>query len=279
MAAKIQGEYRPLDQLKEQYEIEKELAGRLRNANKEERRRLYTVVYDELYLRVPHHPQLTQKSSREAQSKEVSAHLRLLKRFLRPECTFLEIGPGDCSLSFEVARLVRKVYAVDVSNEITRSATKPGNFELIISDGCSIPVPKNSVNVAYSNQLMEHLHPDDALDQLRNIYAALAPGGIYICMTPNRLSGPHDISRYFDEVATGFHLKEYTTTELANIFKQVGFSKVQVLVPLKRWLFLVPVFPVIWLEAVLIRLPRSLSNWLSKRFLVKKLFGKLVTTK
>ena len=71
---------------------------------------------------------------------------------------------------------------------------------------------------------MEHLHPDDAVDQLKNIYNALVNGGKYICITPNRLTGPHDISKYFDNVATGFHLKEYTVTELSGLFREVGFS-------------------------------------------------------
>ena len=45
-----------------------------------------------------------------------------------------------------------------------------------------------------------------------------APGpdgvGVYICITPNRVSGPHDVSRGFDEVATGFHMHEYTGREI-----------------------------------------------------------------
>jgi predicted SAM-dependent methyltransferase len=51
---------------------------------------------------------------------------------------------------------------------------------------------------------MEHLHPDDAFEQLKQIYTALTPGGLYICTTPNRLTGPHDVSKYFDETAAGF---------------------------------------------------------------------------
>jgi len=51
--------------------------------------------------------------------------------------------------------------------------------------------------------------------------------GIYICVTPNRLSGPHDISKYFDVTATRFHLKEYTNTELSDLFKEAGFLKVR----------------------------------------------------
>ena len=85
-------------------------------------------------------------------------------------------------------------------------------IHVVLSDGVSVEVPAASVTLAYSNQLMEHLHPDDALVQLRNIVRALAPGGLYV-RHPNRLTGPHDISMYFDRVATGFHLKEYTATE------------------------------------------------------------------
>lgn len=217
---------RSTEQIKEHYKIEKELASKLRNSTPEERQYLYTTLYDELFKRVSLHPQLTRKSSPEASAWVVAQRMKFLARFLSSDTKFLEVGPGDCSLSIEVSKHVKKVYAVDVSHEITKNLVSPKNFQFIISDGRSIPVPKNSVDIAYSHQLMEHLHPDDALAQLQNIYKALTPGGIYICITPNRLSGPHDISKYFDEVATGFHLKEYTVTELYKLFRQVGFSKV-----------------------------------------------------
>jgi SAM-dependent methyltransferase len=87
-------------------------------------------------------------------------------------------------------------------------------------------VPNGSVTLAYSFQVMEHIHPDDALEQLRNLFAAVAPGGSYVCVTPNRLNGPHDVSKYFDLVARGFHLKEYTIAELEQLFRGVGFSRV-----------------------------------------------------
>jgi len=219
-------EKRTLEQIREHYEIEKILANKLRNASKEERRYLYRTLYDELFRRVPHHPQLAIKSNSKSQQAAVSIRMRFLKRFLGPESTFIEVGPGDCSLSIEVTKCVKKVYAIDVSEQITNRETFPQNFELIISDGCSIPVSENSINIAYSDQLMEHLHPDDAFDQIQNIYKALSSGGVYICITPNYLSGPHDVSKYFDKVATGFHIKEYTVTELSNLFQKAGFSKI-----------------------------------------------------
>jgi SAM-dependent methyltransferase len=219
---------RQWQQVKEHYEIEKELAKRLKHSTREERinGKLYTQLYDELFQRVPHHPQLTRKSSPKITNWIVNQRLQLLGKFLNPNLIYLELGPGDCSLSLEVAKRVKKVFAVDVSTEITKLPNIPKNMEIAISDGISIPVPEKTIDLAYSNQLMEHLHSDDAIEQLQNIYRALAPKGMYICITPNCYSGPHDVSRYFDQKATGFHLKEYKVTELLKLFKEAGFSKV-----------------------------------------------------
>ena len=233
-----------IEQIKDHYEIEKELASRLRNSTREERQQLYTSVYDELFKRVPYHPQLTQKLSPEDSARFVALSMQFLRRFLNPNSIFLEVGPGDCSLSLEVAKHVRKVYAVDVSNEITKGLNFPQNFELVISDGVSIPVTENSINIVYSDQLMEHLHPDDAIDQLQNIYKVLIPGGLYICSTPNQLSGPHDVSMCFDEVATGFHLKEYLVNELYNLFHQAGFSKISLYKSYKQISVKIPLLPI-----------------------------------
>jgi SAM-dependent methyltransferase len=264
---------RTMQQLREHYEIEKELASRLRSASQEERRVLYSSLYDELFQRVPHHPQLTQKVSPEK-------HIQMLRRFLNDEVMFLEIGAGDCALSFGVAGFVKQVFAVDVSKEITKSSTTPANFHLVLSDGCSIPVPKESINVAYSNQLMDHLHPDDALEQLQNIFTALAPGGIYLCIVPNRLNGPHDISMYFDEVATGFHLCEYTITKLSKLFKAVGFSKVNVYFWKLGIFLMLPVGPFTLVEQLLSALPHKFAKRLSRnKFMSWLLYIRMIATK
>ncbi|HEY4311402.1 MAG TPA: class I SAM-dependent methyltransferase [Pirellulales bacterium] len=250
---------RTLEQLRQHYEIEKELANRLRNATKEERRTLFGEVYDEMFRRVPLHPQHVQKQSPEIKAASVARQYQFLKRFIKPSDTYLEVGAGDCAVALEMTKHVKQVYAVDVSDEVTKGFTPPSNFKLILSDGTSIPVPPNSVQVAYSNQLMEHLHPDDALEQLQNIYHALSPGGRYVCITPSRLSGPHDVSEAFDSVATGFHLKEYTVTELKPLFKKVGFAKCSFYVMAKNFVVRMPMFAILAFEALLNALPRSLS--------------------
>jgi SAM-dependent methyltransferase len=273
MEKTMSGESRTPQQFREHYEIEKELAGRLRNAPREERRHLYSSLYNQMYERVPHHPQLTRKRSPQESAEAVATQMRLLRRFLHKDVTFLELGAGDCALALEVARQVKQVYAVDVSDKITENLTPPKNFQLVLSDGCSIPVPPESVTVAYSNQLMEHLHPEDALEQLQNVYNALAPGGVYVCITPNRLAGPHDISQFFDRVATGFHLKEYTNAELSRLFRESGFSRCRTYVGLKGRFTSLPVFPLRCVEAFLSALPHTLRRALARRLPFRALLG------
>jgi SAM-dependent methyltransferase len=203
----------------------------------------------------------------------VELQMQFMRRFLRPHATLLEIGPGDCAFSFAAARRVRQVYAVDVDAVLSRNAEAPANFRLFISDGVSVPVPPGSVDLAYSNQLMEHLHPDDAREQLANIFAALAPGGAYVCITPNRLDGPHDISRWFSDEANGFHLKEYTVTELARIFREAGFRRVHAYARTKRVWARVPLGLITRIEAMLERAPAKPRKALARRWPLRSLLN------
>jgi hypothetical protein len=149
-------------QLREHYDIEVELADRLRNANATDRGQLYGQVYDELYLRVPHHPQLTLSQNPDSITKMNAGKMRLLKPLLRPDLTFLEVGAGDAKLSLAVCPHVHQVYGLDVAQEITGRVRGPANFKFVHSTGCDVPLPDESVDLAYSDQVMEHIHPDDA---------------------------------------------------------------------------------------------------------------------
>ena len=266
-----QGVQRTFAQLRQHYETEKELATRLRTSSREERASLYGTVYEELFRRVPGHPQLTRGQTPEAVRLLVASKMRLLRPFLNPTTVFLELGAGDCQLAVAAAGYVRQVYALDVTPAVMNGLQKPPNFALIISGGTDIPLPPGSVDVAYSYQLMEHIHPEDARDQLSNLYAALAPGGRYICITPNRLSGPHDISRYFDPVATGFHLREYTITELARLFRMAGFRRVLSYPGIRGHFLAAPILPVSALELMIGALPQGLQRSVASVPLVRNL--------
>lgn len=261
------------EQIKEHYQVEKELADRLRRSARKERLALYSKIYDELFRRVPHHPLLEKKENERARERDAIVQVDIVERFLDPDLVFLVVGAGDCEAAFRIARKVAKVYAVDVSEEITRREEAPENFELILSDGVSIPLPEESVDLAFSNQLMEHLHPDDALEQLQNIYRALKARGIYICLTPNRILGPHDVSRHYDEVATGLHLKEYTTGELVSIFKRAGFRKTRAIYDPSGKFRPLPTLPIRTLEALLCLFPLKTAGKLARIFPVAQILG------
>jgi SAM-dependent methyltransferase len=265
--------YRTETELRDHYEIERELADRLRSASRAERQTLYHSVYDELFQRVPRHPQLVRGADPAAAAAEAAQQVRMLTLFLQPGATFLEVGAGDCALSVAVAAMVARVYAVDVSDEITPGVLLPDNVELFLSDGTSIPVPKESVDLGYSNQLMEHLHPDDAYEQLRNIYESLRPGGRYVCITPNRVTGPYDISMFFDDEATGFHLKEYRLRELRKLLRHVGFSRARILVGARGRFARMPPWPAELLEMLVGPLPVRVRQTLGQRFHANAVLG------
>lgn len=254
-------------ELRQHYELEKRLAERLRTASAEARRKLYPMVYDELFRSFPDLPFLHTSQDPQIMERRARKEWAGIHPFLKPGQTFLEIGSGGGHLTRRAAQQAGRCIAVDVSREVAQKTDYPSNVQLVLSDGISIPVEPESVDVAYSNQLMEHLHPDDAVSQLAGIYASLKPGGYYICRTPSRLTGPYDVSRSFDDVATGFHLKEYTVGELRDLFLQAGFKTIQRVVSEKgiylgRW----PAEPFIWLERLYEKLPLSLrrriKHWL-----------------
>jgi ubiquinone/menaquinone biosynthesis C-methylase UbiE len=269
----IKGDDRSPEQITEHYLLEKSLATHLLQSHKHERIHLYRSLYDKLFKEITHHPQISRKMDAEASQLEVQRKMNLVKRYLQPDTVFLEVGPGDCQFSFSVAQYVKKVYAVDVSQEITKNAKAPDNFELIISTGCDVPVEENSISVVYSNQLMEHLHPEDAYEQLKDLYLCLKPGGSYICITPNRLAGPHDISKYFDSVATGFHLKEYTNREVYDLFSKVGFSKIKTYAGGKGIYFRCPRVFALMFEILLDRLSPKLRYKAGNLLPIRALLG------
>lgn len=264
------------EQIKTHYDIEKELAGRLRNSSKEERRYLYSLLYDELYCRVPYHPQNCLKENLDLHDSDILARINLIDGLLKKESVYLEIGPGDCEFCIAVARRVRWVYAIDVTGKMFKKCSPPENVTLCICQGCDIPVPSESINLAYSHNLIEHLHPDDLLDHLRNVYKALEDDSSYVCITPNRISGPHDISRYFDREATGLHLREYTHAEILKLFKLAGFSDCFFTVGARGVYFDIPLDLFILCERIMLAMPHCIRIILMRLKLVNFLFGAII---
>jgi len=256
---------------REAYLLEKALAKKMKDASREERKELYSSVYDKYYDKFPQHPFIFKKEDLIKCSTALQMHY--LKGFLKPDMVFLEIGPGTGALSVEVAKYVDTVYALDVSDKPSKSALLPPNVKIVISNGVNIPRSIKSAQIVYSNQVMEHLHPDDVLEQLKDIYDVLTIGGIYICRTPHRYSGPHDISKHFDNVATCFHLKEYTVSELTELFKLAGFRKVRYEIIPKGVRLAIPLLVIKIVEMLLANLSFSFKRVFTRNLPLRPLFN------
>jgi SAM-dependent methyltransferase len=264
------------EQLRHHYAVECELAERLRGASREARRMLYNDVYDELLRRVPHHPLLRARyDSGEMQRRErsVAGQLRFLKGFLTLRSVFLEIGGGDCALSLSAAGYAERVYSIEVCAQIVGMPRPQPNLKLALSDGVNIPIADASVDVAFSDQVMQHVHPEDAREQLENIRRCLVEGGIYICFMPHRLRGPQDISGHFDEQPRGLHLREYSAREARRLFREAGFRRVRFYAGARGFFFPVPFLALALCEAMLEKLPRRLRRALADSPLMHALLG------
>lgn len=209
--------------LRRHFEIERELAARLRRAPKTERKKLYKEVYSELFRRVD------LPGNAEAQKAQVGLLLQLVEPFLTESTTFLEIGAGSCDLSLALAGRLPRVWAVDAVEPVVNSTRTPESFCFVSDDVFEDVVPDASVDLALSCHFVEHLHPDDLLDHLEMVRRKLAAGGAYAVVTPNRIYGPHDISRHFSDEPVGFHLREYSHIDLAAELDQAGFDPVRVI--------------------------------------------------
>ena len=267
-------EVREEARLRAHYLVERELADRVRAARTfKERQAIFATMYDELFARVPDHPRLaSRRADSEYREQSVAWNLAQLRPYLKPGCTFLEVGAGDCALTARVAKEANTVYAVDISFS-ARSGELPANVRLITTDGRTIEVPEESVDVAFSDQLMEHLHPEDAAAQLARIFRALKPGGSYVCVTPNRVYGPSDISAFFDDEARGFHLKEYSLAEIRAAFLAAGFDRIHTYIGARGAFLRVPAWFVLGVEKLVTSLPDRLRRKVADHKITRALLG------
>jgi SAM-dependent methyltransferase len=152
--------------------------------------------------------------------------LSLLSRFLDKSDVFVEFAPGDCRFAAEVVKHVKYGCGVDISDQRNPADKFPENFKLIVYDGYNLDeIESNSIDIVFSDQLIEHIHPDDTKLHFILIHRILKNGGKYVFRTPHSLTGPHDVSGYFSDEPECFHLKEWTYIELKSMLTDLKYSK------------------------------------------------------
>lgn len=150
------------------------------------------------------------------------------------------------------------------------------NLERRIYDGLELPLAPASVDLVFSDQVVKRLPPDDVVLHFETIHRVLKVYGVYVFGTPHCFSGPHDISKGFDPVTTGSHLREWTNRELVKVIRDVGFRKV-FFPRCPRGLFLrIPVSCVLILEGILQGLQADKRRRLASTRLVSVVLGILI---
>ena len=232
---------RSYEQIENHYLVERAIAKRLKMANRAERINIYASMYDELFRKVPDHPRLTRRNSDVLTAKSNKNKYTLIRRSIGKDTVFMEFAPGDCRFSMEMTRHVKFVYGIDISDQRSQMGEMPDNFKLIIYDGYNLPgIINESIDLVFSDQLIEHFHPEDTKLHFELVYSLLKKGGRYIFHTPHNLTGPSDVSRYFSDEPECFHLKEWSYTELKILLKKVGYSDISSYIKIKNNIYKMP---------------------------------------
>jgi 2-polyprenyl-3-methyl-5-hydroxy-6-metoxy-1,4-benzoquinol methylase len=245
-------------------ELEIEYARRLRNSSPDERRELYA----EAYSAVSEKGASTMPSDPEKRTAGTSPSLvRSLIRLCHPSDRVLEVGCGRGYTCLRLAPHVASLVGIDVSDPALNEARELLNTYHIrnvsIQRGFADELTRSFGQAVFdkviSIDVYEHLHPEDAAMHLSEVYAVLKPGGRSIVLTPNRLTGPHDITTALFPDAKqplGFHLNETTCGELVSLMKEVGFVKFRSVMPTS---FKTPVpFDILY--------PSALFIWFERQF-------------
>ena len=216
-------------------------AKRLRESNSIERRKLYGEAYS-IVSGLTYKP-IQGMNPAERTAGTTKRLIQQISQLVNSNDTVLEVGCGRGYTCLMLAQHVQSMVGTDVSepslvesieilenNKVRNvSIKKVSAFELRNT------FENNEFNVCISIDVLEHLHHDDAVEHLQQVLQILKPGGKYIIVCPNRLSGPHDITREeFPNAkeALGFHLNETNHRELAQIMRKIGFKKLQIFFPL-----------------------------------------------
>ena len=162
------------------------------------------------------------------------SYVQFLKAFIEQK-DILEIGCGYGVSSICFATHARSVVGIEINDHLVEAARKKTckqgihNATFYNMSACRLAFPAHSFGVVYSNDVLEHLHPDDMITHLKQAYHVLRPNGYYICLMPSKLTGPHDSSCHYVAKGgnpQGLHLKEYTHEEFYQVLKGIGFSRI-----------------------------------------------------
>ena len=113
---------------------------------------------------------------------------------IKPSDIILDLGTGRGEIAYQSALkdsqaigLDYALAALSLAKKLRRKAQKKGKpFSLILSDARSLPFQKDTFDIIFMLDIVEHLAQDDLKSVFRQVYNCLKPGGRLIIHTmPN----------------------------------------------------------------------------------------------
>jgi len=207
-----------------QFQLERILRKRILRSSKQDRAAIVDQAYNELFARFPNHSRLlrTQEEARRKGRLGSGLIIPLSKR----GSNVLEVGCGRGDVLMALAGKGRICTGIEISRDMLQLCDKLG-VTVVQGVADCLDFPSGSFDVVFSQEVLEHLHPEDVPGHFAEAFRVLRPNGILAVETPNRRTGPQDISRGFTRVAEGLHLKEWTIWELIQLFQEAGFVKIR----------------------------------------------------
>jgi SAM-dependent methyltransferase len=215
--------------------LERRLTGELLSSDPEHRwevfERCYTTLYSELRW-------LNELSSPDCHDLPVDVAGDWAHLIGPTPKRVYEVGSGRGRLITALADLGYECTATEITRERGAKWTRArASLRWNISDGVHLDhfETAGSYDAVISDQVIEHLHPDDLVAHFGGACAILKPGGRYVFATPHAFEGPFDVSRVFGtDRAEGMHLKEYTYRELQAAAYAAGFERLDAVFRLPR---------------------------------------------
>lgn len=160
---------------------------------------------------------------------------RLVK--FSPGMRVLDLGCGNGSFAERFLQKGCHVVGVDLSETgiaIARETHPHGRFEVLpVDDQVLTRLGEEPFDVVVSTEVVEHLY--DPRSYARGCFAAVRPGGQFVCSTPYHgylknlaISLANKWDRHLDPLWDGGHIKFWSPRTLRKLLGEAGFEKFQV---------------------------------------------------
>ena len=235
------------------FEIEKIFHEKiLLETDEKKRRDLYRDVYSTVHKIYGKSEDNSRKINFESKRKIVSLFSKELK-----DKSILDIGCGDGAflINVENSLSTKNLAGIDISKVVLPH--QQSKIQFIESDIIDFSI-KEKFDVVVSDNVFEHIAPQDISKHIDSIKNVLEKNGTLIIMMPNRLFGPSDVTRIIDfsytnkTQATGTHVNESTYYESMSILRKNGFRNFRTVFPFPVFRYYLKSFRInaLWVENI-----------------------------